>query len=151
MRPARRRICRKPRWFPIADGTEELEALTISDVLRRAGAVVTVASVNGLQMTCSRNARLVADRLIGACKGMMFDLIALPGGMLGSERLRDCAVLAEMLKQQASAGRVYAAICAAPVVTLKHHWSLDGKRATCHSSVAAQPRDACRPPITDNR
>jgi 4-methyl-5(b-hydroxyethyl)-thiazole monophosphate biosynthesis len=123
---------------PIADGTEELEAVTIIDVLRRAGATVTVASVDGPQVTASRGTKLAADRLIRDCKGTTFDLIALPGGMPGSEHLRDSADLTNLLKQQAREGRLYAAICAAPVVVLQHHGLLGDRRATCHSSLAAR-------------
>jgi protein deglycase len=120
---------------PIADGTEELEAVSIIDVLRRAGAHVTVASVDGLQVTASRSVRLVADALIAEA-GDTYDLIALPGGMPGSEHLRDSVPLTALLKRQQAEGRLLAAICAAPVVVLQHHGLIDGRRATCHPSVA---------------
>lgn len=123
---------------PIAEGTEEIEAATIIDVLRRAGAEVTVASVGSLQVTASRGMKLVADGLIADCKGQSFDLIALPGGMPGAEHLRDCAVLIEMLNRQKSAGKLYAAICATPAVALARHGLLDGKRATCYPSLQEQ-------------
>ena len=83
---------------PIADGTEELEAVTIVDVLRRAGARVTVASVASLQITASRKVKLVADCLIAECIDKTFDLIVLPGGLPGAEHLRDCAPLVDMLE-----------------------------------------------------
>jgi len=121
---------------PIADGTEELEAVTIIDVLRRAGAQVTIASVSTLQVTASRKVKLVADWLITDCKDNTFDLIALPGGLPGSEHLRDCATLIEMLKSQKQAERLYGAICAAPAVALAPHGLLDGKKATCYPSCA---------------
>ncbi len=63
----------------IADGTEELEAVTIIDVLRRAEADVTVASVGTKQVTASRCVNLVADAVISDCVGNTYDLIALPG------------------------------------------------------------------------
>ena len=119
---------------PIADGTEELEAVTIIDVLRRAGAQVTVASVASLQITASRGVKLVADCLIDECKGKTFDLIVLPGGLPGAEHLRDCASLINMLKSQKNSGRLYAAICAAPAVALAPHGLLDGKKTTCYPS-----------------
>jgi 4-methyl-5(b-hydroxyethyl)-thiazole monophosphate biosynthesis len=120
---------------PIADGTEELEAVTIIDTLRRAGAQVTVASVSGLQVTASRKVKLVADALIKDCAGKTYDCIALPGGMPGAEHLRDCAVLTELLKEQDKAGRLIAAICAAPAVVLAHHGLLKGRKATCYPSA----------------
>jgi 4-methyl-5(b-hydroxyethyl)-thiazole monophosphate biosynthesis len=119
---------------PITDGTEELEAVTIIDTLRRAGAQVTVASVSELQVTASRKVKFVADALIADCAGMTFDCIALPGGMPGAEHLRDCDVLTELLKEQDKAGRVIAAICASPAVVLADHGLLKGRKATCYPS-----------------
>ena len=118
---------------PIADGSEEIEAVCIIDVLRRAGALVTVASVDGLQITGSRGVKLVADRLISDCSDA-YDLIALPGGMPGAEHLRDSKELAVMLRLQKQEGRLYAAICASPAVVFEHHGLLDQRRATCHPS-----------------
>ena len=116
----------------IADGTEELEAVTIIDVLRRAGAQVIVASVGKLEIVCSRGVRLTADVLISDCKDSEYDLIALPGGLPGAEHLRDCAELIEMLKQQKNSPRLYAAICASPPVALQPHGLLEGRKATCY-------------------
>ncbi len=124
---------------PIANGTEELEAVSIIDTLRRAGAEVTVASVEAtLQVTASRGVKLVADALIADCAGETYDLIALPGGMPGAEHLRDSAPLTAMLRRQRDEGRLYAAICAAPVVVLQHHGLLAGRRATCFPTFAPQ-------------
>jgi 4-methyl-5(b-hydroxyethyl)-thiazole monophosphate biosynthesis len=117
---------------PIADGTEEIEAVCIIDVLRRAGADVTVAAVDGLQVTASRGVKLVADVLITECEDRIYDLIALPGGMPGAEHLRDSKELIEILKQQQRQGRLYGAICASPAVVLKYHGLLDGRKATSH-------------------
>jgi len=116
---------------PIAHGSEELETVTIVDVLRRAGAEVTLASVDGLQVTCSHGLRITADCGIEACTGRTWDAIVLPGGMPGAEHLRDCVALIHMLRAQVAAGRLYAAICASPAVVLHHHGLLKGK-ATCY-------------------
>jgi 4-methyl-5(b-hydroxyethyl)-thiazole monophosphate biosynthesis len=128
---------------PIANGTEEIEAVTIIDGLRRADADVTVASVETtLHITASRGVKLTADRRITDCAAEMdenarpYDLIVLPGGMPGAEHLRDAAPLITLLKRQQRAGRLYAAICAAPVVVLQHHGLLAGRRATCHPAFA---------------
>jgi len=123
---------------PIADGSEEIEAVCIIDVLRRAGAQVTVASVDGLQVTASRGVKLVADTLIADCAAETYDLIVLPGGMPGAEHLRDSVALTQLLRQQQTAGRLYAAICAAPVVVLKHHGLLERRPATAHPSCSQQ-------------
>ncbi len=123
---------------PIADGSEELEAVSIIDILRRAGARVTVASVGPLQITASRGVRIVADCGIEEVAAESFDLIALPGGMPGCEHLRDSATLVALLKRQQEEGRLLGAICAAPVVVLQHHGLLAGRRATAHPSVAGR-------------
>jgi protein deglycase len=117
---------------PVADGTEEIEAVCIIDTLRRAGAEVTVASVGDKEIEASRGVNIVADMLISECVDGAFDLIALPGGMPGAEHLRDCKELIEMLKRQHDQGRFYAAICAAPAVVFEYHGLLKGKQATCH-------------------
>lgn len=121
---------------PIADGSEEMEAVCVIDVLRRSGADVCMASVGGPEVVASKGVRLVADELVSACAGTTYDLIVLPGGMPGSEHLRDSHELIEMLKRQAGAGRLYAAICAAPAVALYPHGLLEGRKATCHPNFA---------------
>lgn len=122
----------------IADGTEELEAVTIIDVLRRGGVQVTVASAGALGVTASRAVKLTADRLIGDCADQTYDLVALPGGLPGAEHLRDCKPLIEMLKKQKAEGRLLAAICASPAVALAPHGLLDDRKATCYPSMMDQ-------------
>ena len=134
----RRTTTSKKVLVPIANGTEEIEAVCIIDVLRRAGASVTVASVDTLQVTASRGVKLVADRLIADCVNETYDLIALPGGMPGAEHLRDSKDLEKLLKVQQQPGRFYAAICASPAVVLHHHGLLGQHRATCHPSFIHQ-------------
>ncbi|MDH4203226.1 MAG: DJ-1/PfpI family protein [Phycisphaerae bacterium] len=126
----------KTALVAVADGTEELEAVTIIDVLRRADAEVTVAAVGELNITASRGVKLAADCVIGDCKEKTYDLIVLPGGLPGAEHLRDCTPLIEMLKKQKQSGRLYAAICASPAVALAPHGLLDDKQATGHPSMA---------------
>ena len=121
---------------PIADGTEEIEAVCIIDVLRRAGSEVIVASIGAdKSIIASRGVKLTADIHISECAGKVFDLIALPGGMPGAEHLRDSELLTEMLKHQAKAGRLYAAICASPAVVLQHHGLLENKKATSYPAM----------------
>lgn len=117
---------------PIADGTEEVEAVSLIDVLRRAGAEVTVASVDAQQISSSRDVRIVADCLLKDCADGIFDLIALPGGLPGAEHLRDSKELTRLLKEQKESSRLYGAICASPAVVLKHHGLLGTKQATAH-------------------
>lgn len=137
---------------PIADGSEEIEAVCLIDTLRRAGAEVTVASVEtrietqeetrretqgfaSLRVTASRGVKLVADARIADCANQTYDCIALPGGMPGAEHLRDSAALLEMLRRQKQAGRLYAAICASPAVVLRPHGLLEKVRATCFPAL----------------
>jgi 4-methyl-5(b-hydroxyethyl)-thiazole monophosphate biosynthesis len=122
----------------IADGIEELEAVTIIDVLRRAKADVTVVSVGLKKVAASRGVKLEADALISDCADNLYDLIVLPGGMPGAENLRDSKELTTLLKAQAQSPRYYAAICASPAVVLQHHGLLLNKKATCYPSMLAE-------------
>eukprot|EP00889_Picochlorum_renovo_P008407 jgi/Picre1/35437/NNA_002899.t1 len=122
--------------IPIANGSEEMEAIIIADVLRRAEAQVTLASVEETtQVTCSRGVNIVADKLIGECAEVQFELIALPGGMPGAQNLADSEMLSSILKSQAS-DKPLAAICAAPQVVLNTQGYLEGKHATAHPAFS---------------
>lgn len=124
---------------PIANGIEPLEAVITIDVLRRAGAEVTVASVEKeLLVDACHGVKIVADALINDCSQMIYDLISLPGGMPGAATLRDSATLKCMVEKQAADGRLHAAICAAPAVTLGSWGLLKGLKATCHPSFMEQ-------------
>ena len=119
---------------PIADDSEEIETACITDTLVRAGASVVVASVmpeGRLQCTMSRGLKVVADVAIDEVATTSFDAIALPGGMPGAERLRDCETLVAMLKEHAAAGRTTAAVCASPAVVFATHGLLK-QSATCY-------------------
>lgn len=118
----------------IADGTEELEAVTVIDTLRRAEIEVTVASVSTLQITASRQVKIIADKLISDCKNDSFDTIILPGGMPGAQHLRDSKDLLEILKKHDSKGALIAAICASPAVVLAYHGFLINRKATSYPS-----------------
>ncbi|XP_059661432.1 protein DJ-1 homolog B [Cornus florida] len=124
---------------PIANGTEPLEAVITIDILRRAGADVTVASVEKqLRVDACHGVKIVADALISDCAQSAFDLISLPGGMPGSAALRDSEILESMVKKQATDGQFYAAICAAPAVALGSWGVLKGLKATCYPSFMEQ-------------
>lgn len=124
---------------PVADGTEDLEAVAIIDVLRRAEARVTVASVTkNRQVTFSRGLVITADTLLADCMHHEYDLVVLPGGIPGAENLRDSADLVSLLKRQRESGQLYGAICASPAVILEHHGLLEGRQATCHPAFVEQ-------------
>ncbi|MEN8819517.1 MAG: DJ-1 family glyoxalase III [Abyssibacter sp.] len=122
----------------IADGSEDIETVSIIDVLRRAEIDVTVASVmpDRAMVTAARGTRIEADTLIDACRDQIFDAIALPGGMPGAETLGSCDTLMDMAREQLDAGRVLGAICAAPAVALEPSGLLARKRVTCYPAFA---------------
>lgn len=123
----------KTALVPVANGTEDIESVTIIDVLRRAGIKVTVASVErDITVTCAHGIRIVADALLADVAAQDFDLIVLPGGMPGAERLRDSPALIAMLKKQDARGALFGAICASPGVVLATHGLIGSRRATAY-------------------
>jgi 4-methyl-5(b-hydroxyethyl)-thiazole monophosphate biosynthesis len=129
---------------PLAPGCEELEAVAIIDVLRRADVEVTVAVVpadgqgQDLTITASRGVRLVGDCLLADCRDRQFDVIVLPGGMPGAEHLRDSKMLCEMLVEQDQRAGLVAAICASPAVVLAPLDLIRDRWATCYPSFMDQ-------------
>jgi 4-methyl-5(b-hydroxyethyl)-thiazole monophosphate biosynthesis len=118
---------------PIADGSEEIETCCITDTLVRAGAEVTVASVEATTTcTMSRGLKIVADALVTDLGNDEFDLVALPGGMPGAERLRDSDALDAILRKHDARRAPLAAVCASPAVILKSKGLIDGRQATCY-------------------
>ena len=125
---------------PLAQGCEELEAITITDLLVRAGVDVTTAGLDDQPVTASRGTRLIPDTTIDAVLNDDFDLIVLPGGLPGADHLRDNPHLQTLLKQQASNNKLIAAICAAPKA-LAEAGLLEGKQFTCYpGSLAEYPQ-----------
>ncbi|KAJ8764638.1 hypothetical protein K2173_006720 [Erythroxylum novogranatense] len=132
---------------PIANGTEPMEAVIIIDVLRRAGADVTVTSVEKeLRVDACHGIKIVADALISDfANNAFFDLIALPGGMPGATNLKNCGTLERLVKNQAAEGRLYAAVCASPAVALGSWNLLKGLKATCYPSFMEQLQSCATP------
>ena len=116
---------------PLADGCEELEAVTIIDLLRRAGIEVVTAGLKGGIVKASRGVQLVPDVALDVALQDDYDMVVLPGGMPGASNLKDDKRIIELLKKMAEAGKYTAAICAAPMV-LAEAGVLDGKRATSY-------------------
>jgi len=123
---------------PLADGVEMVEALSIVDVFRRAGAHVDTASVGERVITSSHKVKIEADKLIEECVDEEYDLVAVPGGVPGVENLSKSKPLIDILKKQNAENRLYGAICAAPAVVLEQHGLLEGKKATCHPMFIEQ-------------
>jgi len=116
----------------LADGMEEVELLAVTDCLQRAKVETVLVSVMGRkEVVSSHNVTIVADEQIEDVDVADADLLFLPGGMPGTTNLSNCALLIEMLKKHAAAGKRIAAICAAPSV-LGQNGLLTGKKATCY-------------------
>lgn len=128
--------------LPLAHGFEEIEAITVLDVLRRAEFEVTVAGLEPGAVTGAHGLVVQPDVTLEAVAHQTFELIVLPGGMPGATHLRDSVFLRDMLLAQRAAQRWIAAICASPVVVLEAHGLLEGVKATAYPSFVAQlPED----------
>ncbi len=126
---------------PVMQGTEELEAVTIIDLLRRAGIRVTVAGENEI-ITCSRGVKLIPDVLLDSIDtDLVFDAIVLPGGVQGTENLMKNRTIEKMLEHQKSKGKLIAAVCAAPTVLSHFNIVEKGQPLTSHPSVKDFLRD----------
>eukprot|EP01122_Echinamoeba_exundans_P005916 TRINITY_DN1609_c0_g1_i5.p1 TRINITY_DN1609_c0_g1~~TRINITY_DN1609_c0_g1_i5.p1 ORF type:complete len:210 (+),score=44.54 TRINITY_DN1609_c0_g1_i5:30-632(+) len=130
-----------------ADGSEEIETVCIVDVLRRAGADVTLASAeHSTTLSMSRHVKIVADTLLSSIpEDEYYDMIAIPGGMPGSQRLGENEQLKRrVVAAAANPNVVVAAVCAAPARTLGAWGLLVNKNATSHpshQSMLPTPRD----------
>lgn len=119
---------------PLAQGCEELEAVTVADILRRAGITVITAGLEAGAVRASRGMMLLPDATLDEVAGTEFDMIVLPGGMPGSEHLKNDGRIIALLKSMAADGKYTAAICAAPMA-LHAAGLLEGKRATSFPGV----------------
>ncbi|EIJ43759.1 DJ-1 family protein [Beggiatoa alba B18LD] len=116
---------------PLAQGCEELEAVTIIDLLRRASITVVTAGLDEQPVKASRGVMLIPDTTLDKVLTTSFDMIVLPGGLAGAENLNRDARIHHLLKQLFQQGQYVAAICAAPTV-LANAGLLDHKKATCY-------------------
>ncbi|NWG87009.1 MAG: DJ-1/PfpI family protein [Hydrogenophilaceae bacterium] len=116
---------------PLAPGFEDLEAITIVDLLRRAGIEVVTAGLSSGLVQGARGTRVQPDAGLDQVLDQPFDMIVLPGGMPGAENLKNDARIQALLKQMAAAGKYTAAICAAPIA-LAEAGLLAGKKATSY-------------------
>ena len=114
-----------------ANGTEEIEALTVVDILRRAGADVTIAGVGGKSLTGSHDIHITADVDAVELASFDYDMVVVPGGLPGTTHLDESNVVDQALKSVSEKGGYLAAICAAPLVLGKRGY-LIGKNATCY-------------------
>jgi 4-methyl-5(b-hydroxyethyl)-thiazole monophosphate biosynthesis len=115
----------------LADGFEEIEAVTPIDVLRRAGLDVTVAGLGGTQIRGSHGVTYLCDAELGAVDATP-DAIVLPGGLPGSNNLGESEAVKRLTQEVHESGGICAALCAAPALTLSPFGLLEGRVATCH-------------------
>lgn len=116
---------------PLAEGCEELEAVTIIDLLRRAGVEVVSAGLTDGPIQAAHGVTLTPDTTLDAVLDQEFDMMVLPGGLPGSDHLDNDPRIHELLKRLSASGRYTAAICAAPKV-LANAGLLSGKTATSY-------------------
>lgn len=116
----------------LAEGFEEIEAVSIIDVLRRAEIDVNIVSITGnFVVTGSHNIKIMADSLFENVDYDLIDMIVLPGGMPGSRNLNNHNGLRDQILHFNANGKPLGAICAAPLV-LGNLGILKGKKATCY-------------------
>ncbi|MBM4280935.1 MAG: DJ-1/PfpI family protein [Deltaproteobacteria bacterium] len=130
----------------LADGFEEIEAITVVDVLRRAGVCVSVlgGSTTGAgapprRATGSHGLSVIVDAALVdvVAGGARFDAVVLPGGLPGATNLRDDARVRDFVVGQHAQGAVLAAVCAGPIA-LARFGLLRGKKATCYPGFEAE-------------
>ncbi len=119
---------------PLAQGCEELETVTIIDLLRRAGIEVTSAGLDAGSVTASRGVTLIPDTDLESALKSDYDMIVLPGGLPGADHLDKDERIRSVLKKMANNDKYTAAICAAPKV-LANAGALAGKTATSYPGV----------------
>lgn len=116
---------------PLAQGCEELEAVTIVDLLRRAGLTVVTAGLDNQPVQAAHGVTLVPDMTLDTALAQEFDMVVLPGGLPGADNLNNDKRIHALVKKMAEQGKFTAAICAAPTILAKAGL-LKNKRATSY-------------------
>jgi 4-methyl-5(b-hydroxyethyl)-thiazole monophosphate biosynthesis len=117
----------------LADGFEELEAVAIIDVLRRAGIGIVSAGLHEGPVSSARQVKIIPDTVIDTITSDDFDMLVLPGGMPGAANLNTDERVGGLIRDFNSKGKITGAICAAPFV-LANAGILNGKRVTSYPS-----------------
>ncbi len=115
----------------LAEGFEEIEAVTPVDLLKRAGISVETSGIKGIDISGSHDISVIADHSFDEVSDE-YDGIIIPGGMPGAANIADCKPVMDLIKKMFSEGKLVAAICAAPAVVLNKTGILSGKKATCY-------------------
>ncbi len=136
--------------IPLAEGFEELEAITLVDLLRRAQIEVITASLQEGPVRASRGTVHLADNTLDALIDQDFMMVVLPGGLTGAKNLNADLRIHALLKRMAAAGRYIAAICAAPRV-LADAGLLAGRKATSFpGSLEGTAVQLCTDPVVED-
>ena len=115
----------------LATGFEEIEAVTVIDILRRAGIGITIAGLDSINIAGSHGITIVADKKLTDLKPD-FDAVILPGGMPGALHLHNSSEANNFIKNMSAKGALIAGICAAPSVVMTPIGLLENKTATCY-------------------
>ncbi|MFH1752853.1 MAG: DJ-1 family glyoxalase III [Candidatus Omnitrophota bacterium] len=118
----------------LADGFEEIEAVTAIDILRRAGIETVVCGLKDKAVTGAHNIKMFADITLDGLRGGI-DAIVLPGGLPGADNLAKSKRLADLIRETHKRGAVIAAICASPALVLAPLGILNEKKATCYPGM----------------
>lgn len=116
-----------------ANGCEEIEGLSVVDVLRRMGIEVTMVGLGSTDIMGAHQIKLTCDAIVDN-ELLNYDLVAFPGGRIGAENLRDSDELMELMNQRYSAGKWNAAMCAAPIAFARYGL-LDDCDYTCFPGI----------------
>ena len=131
----------------LAEGFEEVEAISPVDYLRRAGIEVIIAAIGAaISVTGARGITVNADALLSDLIQQEatdnFDAIIIPGGLKGAANIAACTEAGALITRMAAAGKLVCAICAAPAVVLAPLGVLAGREFTCYPGMEAQVSDA---------
>ena len=118
-----------------SNGTEELEALTPVDVLKRAGVTVDIISVCDSVLVGSHDIKVQSDYLLKDVDLNSYDGIVIPGGMPGAEIISNNQIVISALENFFAKNKLVAAICASPALVLARNGFIDGRKATCYPST----------------
>lgn len=143
---------------PLAVGFEEIEAVTVVDILRRAGVTVVLAALEDLHVKGAHGIEIKADKHFCEVEPDSFDMVVLPGGMPGTVHLAECKPLQTLLKDFDAKGKVIAAICAAPLAlkragVLKNSYTCYPSFETKinHAGYLCEPKVVCDANITTSQ
>jgi len=135
--PGRSSFMTQRALIAVAEGVDDLQTVTLIDVLRQSAVEVVVASIEARRMfTCARGTGVTADTMLVDVLEQSFDLIVLPGGENGARRMAASPALEQRMQQQAKAGQFYAAIGESPAIVLNAWGLLRQRKMTCHNDVS---------------